>query len=294
MKKILNFPLVAVVFLSLLSIGNLFADDDEIKTSKIKYGPLIAPKAVPLAFENDFFRKEKAPDFWALVSYYIPQANPYSCSAASVCMVLNGMNARTNRPADAGSITQKEVVEKVNVENWRERVSLKGLNGKHGVTIEDLGKIVEAALKTYKMNYQFVETVALTPNTPNLDEQKKKLISVLTENEKCSTDFVILHFNQGVCTDDFYGAHISPVGAFDSKKMKVLILDVDRAWYAAVAGWVRAPLAGEKGAMLRADLDRLVLQAIIPERLRQVPPASRDARQQAVLQMEWETIKKNW
>ena len=42
--------------------------------------------------------------------------------------------------------------------------------------------------------------------------------------------------------------------------------DVERAWHAAMAGWVRASLADDRGVALRADLDRLVTQAIIPER----------------------------
>ena len=42
--------------------------------------------------------------------------------------------------------------------------------------------------------------------------------------------------------------------------------DLERAWQAAIAGWVRASQAPDRGAALRADLDRLVTQAIIPER----------------------------
>jgi hypothetical protein len=71
--------------------------------------------------------------------------------------------------------------------------------------------------------------------------------------------------------------------------------DTVRAWDLAVAGWVRAPLADDKGEALRADLDRLVLQAIIPERVRQL--ASTDAereRQAARLRLDWETVKKEW
>jgi len=36
------------------------------------------------------------------------------------------------------------------------------------------------------------------------------------------------------------------------------------AWDAAIASWVRARLAGEQSATLRADLDKLVLEGIIP------------------------------
>jgi hypothetical protein len=39
------------------------------------------------------------------------------------------------------------------------------------------------------------------------------------------------------------------------------------AWDAAIAGWVRARLAGARSASLRADLDKLVLQGIIPDRV---------------------------
>jgi hypothetical protein len=69
--------------------------------------------------------------------------------------------------------------------------------------------------------------------------------------------------------------------------------DADQAWSAAVAGWVRARLAGEQAAMLRADLDRLVQEGIIPDRVRPLPP---DQRVQAELDLraEWELIKQRW
>ena len=44
------------------------------------------------------------------------------------------------------------------------------------------------------------------------------------------------------------------------------------SWYAAAAGWVGALLARDRGAALRADLDRLVTQAIIPERASRLQP----------------------
>lgn len=69
--------------------------------------------------------------------------------------------------------------------------------------------------------------------------------------------------------------------------------DVERAWDAAVAGWVRAGLRPESAAQLRADLDRLVTQALIPERTR-----TRSGREQpdatATLRAEWELIKSQW
>lgn len=69
--------------------------------------------------------------------------------------------------------------------------------------------------------------------------------------------------------------------------------DVERAWNAAVAGWVRAVLKPDTAATLRADLDRLVTEALIPERAR-----SRPTREQqealAAMRAEWETLKSQW
>jgi hypothetical protein len=69
--------------------------------------------------------------------------------------------------------------------------------------------------------------------------------------------------------------------------------DVERAWSAAVAGWVRARLAGEHAAMLRADLDRLMQQGIIPDRVRPLPPDQR-AQAELDLRAEWEVVKQKW
>lgn len=69
------------------------------------------------------------------------------------------------------------------------------------------------------------------------------------------------------------------------------INDLDRAWGAALAGWVRAPLMGTRGATLRADLDRLVTLVLIPERARQMSSTG-DARAAAgLLLQQWEDLK---
>jgi len=67
--------------------------------------------------------------------------------------------------------------------------------------------------------------------------------------------------------------------------------DADRAWHAAIAGWIRAPLAAGPRASLRADLEQLVQLAVIPMRA-QLPSAGGDARRAAAaMQVEWEAVK---
>jgi hypothetical protein len=71
--------------------------------------------------------------------------------------------------------------------------------------------------------------------------------------------------------------------------------ELDRAWAAAVAAWVRASMTTDRGAALRADVDRLVLQALIPERARALALSQKESDQaQAGMLAEWELIKKNW
>ena len=64
--------------------------------------------------------------------------------------------------------------------------------------------------------------------------------------------------------------------------------DLQAAWDAAMAGWVRAPLTPDKGVALRADLDRLVLRAIVPDRAKATAQTPESLRQQ------WESFKDRW
>jgi len=70
--------------------------------------------------------------------------------------------------------------------------------------------------------------------------------------------------------------------------------DLERAWGAAMAGWIRAPRFGARGTTLRSDLDRLVTQVILPERARQLSPGGDPRPALAILAMQWEEIKRRW
>ncbi len=64
--------------------------------------------------------------------------------------------------------------------------------------------------------------------------------------------------------------------------------DLSAAWDAAQAGWVRAPLAGDHGVALRGDIDRLVVDAIVPDRAKALAQPPETIRQ------EWEHFKEMW
>jgi hypothetical protein len=65
------------------------------------------------------------------------------------------------------------------------------------------------------------------------------------------------------------------------------------AWDAAIAGWARARLAGARSAILRADLNKLVIEGIIPDRVRHLPEPDRLAAE-SQLRADWELVKERW
>lgn len=64
--------------------------------------------------------------------------------------------------------------------------------------------------------------------------------------------------------------------------------DLQAAWNAAEAAWVRAPLTRDRGVPLRDDLDQLVLRAIVPDR------AKASAQPPEQLRAQWEQFKERW
>jgi len=69
--------------------------------------------------------------------------------------------------------------------------------------------------------------------------------------------------------------------------------DLDRAWSAAIAAWVRSTLNPTTMTQLRGDLDRVMEQALIPERAR-TGPARDGVDVVEMLRAEWSLVKQNW
>jgi hypothetical protein len=69
--------------------------------------------------------------------------------------------------------------------------------------------------------------------------------------------------------------------------------DLERAWHAAVAAWVRAPLRPDTAPTVRQDIDRFMTTVLIPDRAR-----TRPAREQAAaldeFRAEWDATKEQW
>lgn len=70
--------------------------------------------------------------------------------------------------------------------------------------------------------------------------------------------------------------------------------DFDRAWGAAVAGWVRAKYLGLRGERLRGDLHRLVHDVMLPERAKQLVPDADPRPKLDELRKQWTDITEKY
>lgn len=233
--------------LALLLATSALADDAN---------PKFGPDAVPVTAANDYLRSSPAPDYWKLAPFYLPQATGSACSVASVAMALNFLRGLPPGAEDP-LVTSAALLAAVADPSWDERSAEDGA----GLRFDELVAATEAALRAYGIEGVTVET--FRPTDAGVDNLAR-LRAILSVNEASDRDVVLVYFNQGVLTGDWDGPHISPLGAFDAARGRVLVMDVDREWY--VPYWSRdaklleamvrpappelGPLAGETGGLI--------------------------------------------
>ena len=69
--------------------------------------------------------------------------------------------------------------------------------------------------------------------------------------------------------------------------------NVERAWHAAVAAWVRAPLRPESAMTLRDDIDRFVTTVLVLERARSRPVKDQPTAL-TEFRAQWDAVKESW
>ena len=155
MKKISLLP---VLFLLIQGFGPSFAN------AKPKYGPEPFPNATPLAVFHDFFLEDRAPQFYALMSYYAPQKLHTSCSAASLANILNAARAYLIKSSEDRVITENDLIKNCNINHWSEKLTSEtGYKGEFGVSLLDFKEIVEQAFRKYGFPHVTVEVYRECP-----------------------------------------------------------------------------------------------------------------------------------
>jgi hypothetical protein len=208
------------VFAPLLVFVTLLNSTAWAESPKAKYGP----EATPLSLSHHYFEKAAAPHFWTLIPYYVHQQFGWSCSLASVAMLMNALRVGAPLTSEDKLVTQTELLKRVHHPAWEKNE--KGIG--YGVSLDQLGSVIEASLKEYQIKNAKVEVVHADNAS---DGTKKKLHDALISSEKKGGGYIIANFIQGSFTGDANIGHIAPIGAYDSENKKVLILDPDREWY---------------------------------------------------------------
>jgi hypothetical protein len=241
-SKAWRWPSQVVLGVVLLFGGVLLVAAEEEPKPQPKYGS----QAVRLFHAHSYMRTHDAPDFWALMPYYVHQINERACSVASTTMIVNGLRARVELTASDELVTQSKLLKEVSYPKWARDVSPEG----DSVTIEELGDYIRESLDLFCPAKYDVEAVRIDLKDKTLRENVRRM---LIENERSDDDFVLVVFWQALFTDDPEGetGHIAPLAAYDAERERALVFDPDREWYEPY--WV--PLDTLVAGMARVDPD---------------------------------------
>ncbi|HCC47864.1 MAG TPA: hypothetical protein DEQ38_07085 [Elusimicrobia bacterium] len=182
-----------------------------------KYAPADGHTAAPLWSDSAYLKKAAAPDYWNLSSFYMPQRKGWSVGAASLSMAFNALfSAGRERGDEDENFDPQRLVELSSAAS-------------HGLTLTALAGAARDLLAACGLRGE-----ALATELPDASAQSLKIFrAALAANERDPRDVMLLHFTQDTVTGAPGGpfAHISPVGAYDAKTRRVLVLDTDRKWY---------------------------------------------------------------
>jgi hypothetical protein len=203
-----------LVALAFLLIVETTADARELKAK-------LDPHAIAIQQAPEYLRGNPAPDYWALSPHYVGQLSNSACSLAAITMLVNALRMPTQ--ADERLVTQAALRDRVANSEWTRRTSENG----GGITWRAFAEYLSLSLAGYGLDAQ-VEVFKPADNSAATLERLRHLLDA---NERSDRDIALIYYNQGVVTGDWDGPHISPIGAYDGERKRVLILDVDRDWY---------------------------------------------------------------
>ncbi len=161
----------------------------------------------------------------ALWRHHVKQLHASSCSVASIAASLNAI--REVQAPSAPFISQAELLSRVRTANWPQRMSDQGDNGKRGLPLSLLGRIVEDSLAAFNLPAGTVETIRASRDPDRAVGIRHHLNQCLYRFETAGDCLLIAHFDQGSFLPALNIPHISPVGGFDEASRRVTILDVD-------------------------------------------------------------------
>lgn len=186
--------------------------------------PRYAAGVTSIIRSHHYIQQNKALLYWHISPYYLSQLTDSSCSLASATMMINAIKSQKKLTANDELVTQDELLNKVNNNEWRIGVK----QGGNGVTLDELKKFMEKTLQAYGIKGATVEAIHLKEHSK---QDELALKQILVESERTAKTLVIANFNQKFFTGGVSVGHFSPIGAYDPSTKRALIMDTDRQFY---------------------------------------------------------------
>jgi len=180
---------------------------------------------MPLARDNAHVRANPCPNFWALMPHQIHQHTDSSCSLASSVMVLNAARGMAGLNRIGGLVSERRLIEKFAHTDWPAGIAPEG----GGRKLLRLAEHLDEALGLYGLDGWMVERIPIPTADAARGEELRRHLQAM---EHQPGYFPIANYH----LDLFYGdgsdvGHFSPLGAYDSVRDRVLVLDCYKADY---------------------------------------------------------------
>lgn len=162
---------------------------------------------------------EAKSDFFGLAESYVTQKNGGYCAIASAVMVLNALQVPAPIATEWGAPTFTQD----NVFNDKAKTVIQP-DYKGGMTLQQIADVLQSHPATVRVVYA---------GESSLDEFR----ALASKNLATPGDYVIINYERSEIGQEFMG-HVSPLGAYDAKTDRFLVMDVARYKYPPV--WVEA------------------------------------------------------
>lgn len=180
---------------------------------------------VPLRLDHAYLRGNALSPYWSLAPQLIQQHTDSSCSLATTVMILNAIRGREGQLRIGAPVSELSLLDALADEVWREQVRHETGPGQ---TLSEFAESMTRALRHFACAAWRVERVPVVDAVTSLPA----LRAILAELEAGAPGFVASNFHLDVLyADGTDVGHFSPLGAYDAKRDRVLVLDVYKKDY---------------------------------------------------------------
>jgi hypothetical protein len=181
----------------------------------------------PLTQDHDFFRYDAAPVYWALAPHLVSQHTDCACALASASMALNALRSLNGHHRIGDVISEQRLLEAMNDDHWQ--AAFQAVIG-DGLKLACYGEDMPRALGLFGLADRCAVSVHRMPRDDEtaITRLREDLVAMQRQADR----LLIANFH----LNTFYGdgsdiGHYSPLGAYDDRRDRVLVLDVYKPSY---------------------------------------------------------------